>query len=280
MANKIKTKQIDGDIAGGIYNCAVDNNVQSSTLGGAASRLASFWKTQTISQVLDAMLFPYQRPTLTLSVEGKSTYEVGESVEDTTLTISWNTTNTSNAVADSITVNDDNATETLGSGLPLIGSLVKTYTPAIVRTTPGSYSWSASGTPTQGSAMTASAGKNWYWKKYWGTASSETLSEALIKGLANKPFQIGNAIADGYPFTGGGYWYFAWPSTANIPTVFKDGNGLKVAMATAAQGYTLTTPSGINYRQITIQNSFNQSTTYNVFRTTNFLGGGDTVAVS
>jgi hypothetical protein len=65
-----------------LYSSKIDNNVTSNPLGGAAAALASVWKTRTIVDVLDLLLFPTQLPTytvpvLTISGTQSGTREVG-----------------------------------------------------------------------------------------------------------------------------------------------------------------------------------------------------------
>jgi len=68
-----------------IYNTTMSDSVESTTVGGAAPAPASTWKTKTIVQVLDAILFPdvlptYTPPLITLSGLTQGTLEVGTSV--------------------------------------------------------------------------------------------------------------------------------------------------------------------------------------------------------
>lgn len=46
-----------------LYNTLVPDDVTSVQVGGAAPALASFWKTKTLVEVLDLILFPLQLPT-------------------------------------------------------------------------------------------------------------------------------------------------------------------------------------------------------------------------
>jgi len=67
------------------YNTSIANSVTSIQVGGAAPTPASTWKTYTIVQALDAILFPtlgpsYTVPTLSFSPSVSGTYEIGVSV--------------------------------------------------------------------------------------------------------------------------------------------------------------------------------------------------------
>jgi len=67
-----------------VYNTLVPDNTTSIAIGGAASFAASTWKTKSIVEVLDTILFPDQAPTYTnpiLSIQSTAAggKEVGES---------------------------------------------------------------------------------------------------------------------------------------------------------------------------------------------------------
>ena len=67
------------------YASNIADDVSSGALGGAPAALASVWKTRTVVQVLDLLLFPtqlptYTVPTLALSGSQSGTKEVGTSL--------------------------------------------------------------------------------------------------------------------------------------------------------------------------------------------------------
>jgi hypothetical protein len=71
-----------------IYDTAIGNSVMSIPVGGAGSLPASTWKTKTIVQALDAILFPQALPTYTvtsISLTGSAStlVEVGAVVSQT-----------------------------------------------------------------------------------------------------------------------------------------------------------------------------------------------------
>lgn len=79
-----------------LYTSSVADSVLSGALGGAVSEAASVWKTRTLVQVFDLLLFPtqyptYTLPTLVLSGTQSGTKEVGVSItQDLTLTATKN----------------------------------------------------------------------------------------------------------------------------------------------------------------------------------------------
>lgn len=76
-------QQTSGGFALSGYNTTISDTVSSVLVGGASPQAASVWKTRSIIQVLDAMLFPtltasYTIPTLTISINPTTTqYEDG-----------------------------------------------------------------------------------------------------------------------------------------------------------------------------------------------------------
>lgn len=280
MSNKLKVKQIDGDVGSGIYQCEVENGIFSTALGGIPSTNAADFKTpaRTVSQMLDALLFPYKAPSMSLTVSGGGpVLEVGQPLSSATLQLSWTTeSNSANAQDNVVTVTDNNETSNLFVNQPKTGSGSYTYSSAIVLTSPGSYSWTASGLDSRGQSYSKTTTKTWRWKRYWGASSNPTVSEALIEGLANKELETG--VAGSYAFSPG-YLYLAWPSNLPLPTAMLAG-GFEFVLAFSAQGYNLTTPSGLPYRQVSVTNAYGQTINYNVFRSLNELNGATTVVVS
>lgn len=74
------------------YESAVGDTVLSTTVGGAAPQAASVWKTRTLSQALDVILFPTVNPSIStpksaqLSVSGSTGVQEVGSAEARTLT--------------------------------------------------------------------------------------------------------------------------------------------------------------------------------------------------
>lgn len=85
-----------GNISTSLYTSAIADPVLSTTVGGAGPAPASTWKTRTVAQVLDTILFPTVPPSIsaqksaTLTVSGATgVQEVGSSVART-LTAAFN----------------------------------------------------------------------------------------------------------------------------------------------------------------------------------------------
>jgi hypothetical protein len=87
---------ISGNNISTIYNTAIADNVSSIAVGGAAAALASSWKTKSLVEALDTILFPTIPAYISsfqsagLSLTGASgTYEIGTPIT-ATLTASFN----------------------------------------------------------------------------------------------------------------------------------------------------------------------------------------------
>jgi hypothetical protein len=276
MGYRIKVKQIEGDIGGNpLYQSQVDDAVSSTAIGGAPSQTAQVWKTYTLSEVFDALLFPYQSPTMSLTVSGDSSLEVGQSLVNP-ITLTWNSTNDANVQGSSVTVSDVTGGITILSGGGSDGSTTYTYGTAVVKNSPGSHTWRAQGTNTNSQTYQGSATKNWYWRKYWGTSTTAEPTEALIEGLSGS--SLGSSNGGSYSMAAGGYKYFAFPTSNGVPSSFTV-SGFNLALADSADGFSLGGGS-VTYKQITITNSYSQATTYNVFRSKNQLASAITVVIS
>jgi hypothetical protein len=67
------------------YNTAISNTVNSIAVGGAPVQNAAVWKTLTIVQALDTILFPtlgptYTIPTIVLTANNTGTFEIGRTI--------------------------------------------------------------------------------------------------------------------------------------------------------------------------------------------------------
>lgn len=79
---KTDTNEIQNLVA---YNTKMSDGVMSTAVGGAAATDAAVWKTKTIIQALDTILFPdvfptYTIPTITLSANQSGTKEIGQTI--------------------------------------------------------------------------------------------------------------------------------------------------------------------------------------------------------
>jgi len=87
---------LTGSALGTIYNTTIGDSVQSIAVGGAPAQAASIWKSLTLVQALDTILFPtilasiQTNKSVTLTIDGTSgTLEIGQTISRT-LTATFN----------------------------------------------------------------------------------------------------------------------------------------------------------------------------------------------
>ena len=79
------TISLQNNTSPNLYNTSISSSVNSIAVGGAPVQNAAVWKTFTMVQVMDAILFPtlgptYTIPTITLTANNTGTLEIGQSI--------------------------------------------------------------------------------------------------------------------------------------------------------------------------------------------------------
>jgi hypothetical protein len=249
-----------------------------STIGGIA--VGSTFTNQTMQQMWDALLYPYQSPTFaSFSISGQSTpIEVGTTISGTK-TFAWSTTNSSNVQTNTVNINDVTNSVVLLTSSANDGSEVITLPSSITKTVPSSHQWQISAVNTNIITFNRTFTVNWYWKIYYGTSSNVTLTESDIESLANSG--LVNTYAGSFVYVSGGYKYFCIPDSFGSPNSFKDdATNLTVAMATNSDDvFYSNIANGIYYGLVSVTNVNGNTTNYKVYRTKNILGGSITIDV-
>ena len=234
------------------------------TIGGIAA--GSTFTNQTMQQMFDTLLYPYQAPSFTsFSFAGVSSpLEVGASIAANRTAI-WSTSNSANVAVNSISVLDITSSATIASGLSNSGSTNLTYA-AVTHTTATSHNFRISATNSQSGAFTRDFGVSWSWRLFYGeSASGGPLIEADIHALRVSGLQ--SSFAGTYSFAAGGYKYWAFPASMGNISVAKDiSTNLAVPL--------------LAVYDVTVTNSFGVATSYHVYRTLNSLGGAITIQIS
>lgn len=250
-----------GSGGGELYTNA---NPTPATVGGISSGSTFF--NQTMTQMLDALLYPYQAPAFTsFSVTGSNTLECGNTLP-ANQTANWVTSNSVNVNTNSISINNTTPLTSLVSGSSNDGSepLVQG---AITNNVPSVNSWNIIGTNSKGASFSRTHTKRWYWAMYYGeSATNINLVENEVEGLRVK--LLTGSFSRTYSFLAGStYKFIAYPESLGTATTFTDvGTGFAVAMEAP---YI-----------IPVTNAFGQTTNYRVHRTTNILNGAINIAVS
>jgi hypothetical protein len=232
-----------------------------STLGGIPS--GSTFSSQTMTQMWDALLYPYQVPAFTgFSISGQSTtIEVGATVAANP-TFNWTETNISN-------VNPN--TTIIRNVSTIIANNVSNTSPyaaidgSVTKTSATTNTWSIEQTNTHSQAFSRNFTVTWQWRVYYGESTNTPLSEAEIEALRVGNLQSG--FAGTYSFQAGGYKYLCYPSVFGTATTFKDtGTNLDVPFESV---YT-----------VSVTNANSVTTNYNVHRTSNVIGSAINIQVS
>lgn len=221
----------------------------------------------TMQEMWDILLYPYQYPLISLSLNKGPLLEIGDSFMNATAT--WNTTNQFNVV--------DNTTEIYGYNLitvfnlPKQGSQYLEFYLNVTRNSidqPGIRTWNIRAKNTKDQFFSNSYSIRWDWMFYWGQSTNSSLDEAGIKNLQDR--ELKSNYVGIYTFgvvPNYGYKYIGLPDYYGIPNTFIDNfTGYMVAMQSP---YTLY-----------INNDFGQITLYNIYRTSNIINSDIKIIVT
>ena len=235
-------------------------NGSFATVGGIEA--GTTFDKVPISTVIQQLLNPYQNPVITLSpsIGSSRTIEVGEALLTSgTISFSTSITNNTNLKPGSIVYKFDNTI------------VSNPYTPSnyttspIKRVTPGSHTWSASGTNTKNSLVFSnSIIITWAYKIFIGWSTSDSLANTTT---GFNPISIPNSYIKPTSVTkpetaAVAYIYIFLPTTYPPYLSFKS-NNFPVLMD--------------DTRQVSFNNINDVSVTYNVYRTENKTSGSLTI---
>jgi hypothetical protein len=250
---------------GGTYTNATP---MPSTVGGLEA--GTTFVSQTMSQMFDALLYPYQYPAFTaFAISGQSTpIEVGNTIP-INRTFTWSTSNNSNIVASSIDLIDvTGGGVTIASGLTNDGTEVTSYPASpIFKTSATTHSFRIDGENTHSQTFSGTFTVTWQWKRFYGELTNagpliEDDIEGLVGGLAS-------GFAGTYAFGAGGYKYLCYPASFGTASTFKD------------ESTNLDVPFEAHYTvNVTNSTANPQMTSYRVHRSTNILGSSINIIVS
>lgn len=250
------------------------NPLGSVAVGGILA--GTTFSNATMKQMWDILLKPtYQQPQFSSFTfnHGGVTREVGNNIVGGTYSFTWGITYPVNILANSITIKNDTTNTNLIVGTANDSQATLTL-PTINTTAQTSHRWKILATRTNSTGISTTVTLAWYWKRFNGTQSATSLSDAQIVALnGSGSGALSSSRVGTYAFGSGSYKYFAWPVTFGGASLFRDSaTNLAVSMAGISDGYT--TPVGVYYAQIvSITNTYGKTINYYVFRTRNILGG-------
>lgn len=251
------------EVSGGGGDSYTNTTPTTASLGGIP--IGSTFASQTMPQMFDALLYPYQNPTFTsFSISGQTTpLEVGASIL-ANRTFVWGTSNSGNINPNSIEIRDVTGAVDLATGLANDGSEAITMS-AITRNSAGSQQFRIRGTNTHSAIFEVFYSVAWQWRRYYGEDALTVLDQTGIKNLRINGLASG--FAGTYAFAAGGYKYLSYPAVLGTATTFKD------------TGTNLDVPFEPAYL-VSVTNALGVNTNYNVHRTTNIIGSAINIAVS
>lgn len=262
--NDYGTRNRAGGGGGGTYTNATPMPVD---VGGWAA--GSTFVALTMQQMWDGLLYPYQYPAFTSFVlTGFALLEVGDTIAGAQ-NFAYTRTTPANIAPNTMCVRDVTGAVDLVLNQPDVSPIPYNFGAGMVYHVPATNVFQIRGTNTHvpPTLFTRNHSVEWRWRSFWGpSALVGPLVEAQIEALANSGLLAG--FAGTYSFAAGAaYKYFAWPTTYGIPASFKD----------AATGFNV--PMEASY-VVNLTNAFGDAQNYNVFRTTNIIGGAIDIIVA
>ena len=237
-------------------------NPTPETIGGISA--GSTFLNQTMQQMWDALLYPYQAPAfLDFKLDRPTTVEVGTNLSGSA-NATWATSNSGNVQANSIKVDDLTGGTNLFNNSANDGSEPTNITAQ--HNNQANHTWRITGTNTKGGNFTRDFTIHWYFRVFYGNENTTPLTESDIEGLSDN--LLTNTFNRTYHFaSGGGYKYVCYPTSFGTATNFTDvDTGFAVAMEAP---YV-----------VSVTNSLGITHDINVHRTTNEINGALNMSVS
>jgi len=253
-------------------------------VGGISS--GSTFVDQTMQQMWDALLYPYQDPSWTLFdfQPSQGTYlEVGSRTPNNP-TFKWSATNNSNIADGSVDIIDTETSPdtTVSSGNDYSDTpLQVTYGPVGLNA-PGDYVFKIVGEDTEGDEFSRNLTLRFRFRTYVGASTETSLTENEIESLA---FSGIGQEAGTYTVAAltGGYKYFAFAEYSGSfePESFVlQASNTEIPMAGSADGYDRTNSNGVTYKRVSVENSYGIIENYALYRSFNALGAQTAIIVS
>jgi len=235
----------------------------------------TFPSAMTMQQMWDLLLYPYLHPSFSsFAITGISLLECGDPIIGPAVKFTWSFLNPTNVKPMTFSITD--------AVLGAIETNISTISPKahnfaatpIVKNLTGSDLFTATAKDTETPALTISSTYtvNWNWRLYVGDqAGAGNLNGAQIQALALYN-AVNSSIAGTYVFPAAAtYKTFAVPVTWAQPISFKD----------AATGFNVPMQAFYAINNAAMDNTFGfrPAGGYNVYRTTNIIGGAINIIV-
>lgn len=256
-----------GGGGGGSGDTYTNLNPMPEAVGGLEKD--STFSAATMSEMFDGLLYGYQYPAFTaFAISGQALIiEVGSTIA-TNRTFTWTTSHSAFVKVNSISLIDvTGGNVTVASGLADDSSQATSYPAApIQKTTATTHQFRIDGQNTNLDTFSTTYTVTWQWKIFYGeSVTVGPLIEANIEAL--RISGLAASFAGSYVFVAGGYKYICYPASFGTAINFTDtGTGLNVPFEAS---YT-----------VNVTNSYSQTTSYRVHRSTNIIGSAITILVS
>jgi hypothetical protein len=255
--------------SGGGGDLYTNSDPTPADIGGIPA--GSTFNLQTMQQMWDVLLYPYQYPAFTsFLIQGQaSSLEVGQAIP-AGVVFNWATINDPNIVPNSLVIRDMTLAVDLAIGLANDGTEPVIMPGPITRITPGLHQFRIQGQHTYPGVFNRLANYNWYWKLFYGdSANAGPLSEAQIETLTNSVLTATYVGTYAFPATGGAptYKYICFPTSFGTPSSFTD----------PSTGFVI--PMQAQYI-VALTNAYGHTANYYVYRTTNAMAGAISIQVS
>jgi hypothetical protein len=253
------------------------------TVGGIPAG-TTFPIAQTMQQMWDRALYPYQAPSFTsFNISGESTsQEVGDGIP-ASVTFTWSTAQSANVQANSIDIIDvTGGNIVLAAGLANDGSEAVVQGAPVSRVTPGSYQYKIQALNTLLAPFSTTLTFTWFFRLFFGQQAAATLSGAQIVALASS--QLASGYAGSYAMGAAGFKYICFANSVGgqINTVKDSSTLLNVPLASVADdpAYSNVDGGGFSFALVSVTNGFGVTTNYRVYRSKNALGSAITLLVT
>lgn len=232
-----------------------------TTIGGIPS--GSSFSNKTITEMFDALLYPYQNPGFSsFNYSISQPLEVGTTISGFKNFV-WATSNSSNVSPNSLTIKDFTNNVILASGLANDGS-ESLDIGTVLHNTASSHTWKISGVNTNAITFERDFTVGWRWRIFYGESVADITTAPPVSGL--RVTALVDDAPGTYSFLGGGYKYICYPTSFGILTTFKDqSTGLDVPF---------------QQRILSITNANGVTTNYYIHRSTNILGASINIIVN
>ena len=237
---RVKAGSGSGGGGGDLYS---NSNPTPEDVGGIPA--GSTFTNQTMQQMWDALLYPYQYPAFTsFTIDRPTTVEVGDNLGNS-FKADWTTSNSGNVQPNTIKIEDLTAGETGVIDSANDGTENFTQSADVTHNTPTNHTWRISAQNTKGDTFSRNYTVHFYYRMFYGESNDTTLDENGVESL--RANLLSNTFARTYHFQAGGYKYIAYPTAWGEATEFKDADtGFAVAMETPYV-ITITNANGVSY---------------------------------